>query len=286
MINIAFLTAQNYPELTSDEALLIEALKNYDIWVTPKIWENPNLDLNNYPMTIIRTVWDYHEKFNAFQAFLQANQSINLFNNQKVIQWNINKSYFNDLQNLGLKIPYFKIFTKPFSLIDFMQAHNLTRAILKPCISAGGRNTYLVNKNTAAKYQDNINEILAFCPVIVQEFIPEIQTQGEWSFIYFNRIFSHAILKKTAKQEFKVQERFGGSVKAINPSTKILNTSNEILKKLPYDLLYARIDAIITNSEFYIMELELFEPSLFLAYNEKATDNFCQAIKSRLKEYV
>ncbi len=95
MINIAFLTAQNYPELTSDEALLIEALKNYDIWVTPKIWENPNLDLNNYPMTIIRTVWDYHEKFNAFQAFLQANQSINLFNNQKVIQWNINKSYFN-----------------------------------------------------------------------------------------------------------------------------------------------------------------------------------------------
>jgi hypothetical protein len=59
------------------------------------------------------------------------------------------------------------------------------------------------------------------------------------------------------------------------------------VKKFAPDCLYARVDGIVRNGTFFLMELELIEPLLFLAYahdgEQAAQDRYLTAIKSYLK---
>ncbi len=46
---------------------------------------------------------------------------------------------------------------------------------------------------------------------LVQPFQPEIQTEGEWSLIFIDGEYSHAVLKRPAAGDYRVQNDFGGS---------------------------------------------------------------------------
>jgi hypothetical protein len=44
--------------------------------------------------------------------------------------------------------------------------------------------------------------------------------------------------------------------------------------------LYTRVDGIISNEKFVLMELELIEPVLFLEHSSRAANDFVKAILS------
>ena len=48
--------------------------------------------------------------------------------------------------------------------------------------------------------------------------------------------------------------------------------------------LYARVDGVARGSAFLLMELELIEPNLFLAYGDGAADRFARAILGRIAQ--
>ncbi len=283
MFDVVFLTCDEYPQFTEDEKLLINLLKDYNINVLPQVWDKLTVDLNIFPMVLVRTLWDYHKKIDEFKNFLDQNVDTSLFNDASILRWNMDKSYLKDLNDLAIKIPKFDIFDKLFDPSEYMELNKISKLVLKPTISAGGRNTYLIDEITKGDYDKTIAGILSNSPVIAQEYVADIKSLGEWSFIYFDKVFSHAVIKMPAKDEFKVQERFGGSISGAYPSSNMLYNCQIILDKLPLDLLYARIDAVIVDSVFYLMEVELFEPSLFLQYSDVAAQNFCKAILKRLK---
>src|SRR5207245_9646327 len=101
---------------------------------------------------------------------------------------------------------------------------------------------------------------------LVQQFIPEIETQGEISFIYIDGAYSHAVLKQPAAGDFRVQKEHGGSAELFMPSSALLDQASEIARAVPQlrDSLYCRIDAVARDGRLVLMELEVIEPELFL----------------------
>ena len=61
--------------------------------------------------------------------------------------------------------------------------------VVKPCVSAGGVGLFHIqNKSDAEANQDNFNQQIKDCAYMLQDFIPEIRTKGEWSCFSWRRI--------------------------------------------------------------------------------------------------
>jgi glutathione synthase/RimK-type ligase-like ATP-grasp enzyme len=116
-----------------------------------------------------------------------------------------------------------------------------------------------------------------------QPFLPQI-ADGEISLIYFNKQFSHALLKVPKAGEFRVQEEFGGAIIALKPDEKLLAVGDKIISAVSDDLLYARVDLVPYENDFALMELELIEPALYFRTDVTAVDNFSKALKNVKKK--
>lgn len=113
---------------------------------------------------------------------------------------------------------------------------------------------------------------------IVQPFLTEIERDGEWSFLFFNGKFSHALLKKPKSGNFRVQHSFGGTIHSQVPQTHLLESTQQYVDLFAKDCLYARVDGAVINNEFVLMELELIEPFLFLDTDTNSYNNYHEAL--------
>jgi glutathione synthase/RimK-type ligase-like ATP-grasp enzyme len=114
--------------------------------------------------------------------------------------------------------------------------------------------------------------------LLLQEFIPEIQSLGETSFIFFNKKFSHAVNKKPVEGDFRIQVQFGGKYTLVEPNSNLITQAQKIVNRFADDLLYARVDGIIIDNQLHLMEVECIEPDLYLNLSDGATERFTQAI--------
>ena len=113
--------------------------------------------------------------------------------------------------------------------------------------------------------------------------MPEIVAAGEWSLVYFDGKFSHALIKRAKPGDFRVQSGHGGTVLKTVAPENVLTQALKILKFLPRMPCYARVDGIVRNGAFLLMELELLEPQLFLDVEAQAASRFSEAILNHLR---
>ena len=117
----------------------------------------------------------------------------------------------------------------------------------------------------------------------MQPFLDEIARVGEWSLFFFGGAFSHAALKTPAAGDFRVQAQHGGTHRAVAPSAEMLRAAAAILKALPTETVYARIDGVERDGRFELMEVEVIEPYLFLpGAPEGAVDRYVAAVRERV----
>src|SRR5205085_12062524 len=116
----------------------------------------------------------------------------------------------------------------------------------------------------------------------VQKFIDEIKN-GEWSLLFFNKKYSHSVLKVPKSDDFRVQSEFGGEYIYNEAPERLIEQAQKIVDNVKDELLYARVDGIFMDGQLYLMELELIEPDLFLN-DEKIWDRFAKAILERLND--
>ena len=169
------------------------------------------------------------------------------------------------------------------SAVDRGLIRSWQKIVVKPAISATARNTWLM-EGAALPSDPELARQMQGAPFLVQEFIPEIETRGEISFIYIAGAYSHAVLKRPAAGDFRVQKDFGGSAEPLVPPAHLLEQANEIAAAVArvHDSLYCRIDAVEKDRKLVLMELELIEPELFLGLAEGAAEKFAAAIVKRI----
>ena len=110
-----------------------------------------------------------------------------------------------------------------------------------------------------------------------QPFLPQI-AEGEISLVYFQKKFSHALLKVPKDDDFRVQEEFGGKITSLSPDHKLLEIGDHIMSSVEDDLLYARVDLVPYENSYALMELELIEPSLYFRTSPESVKNFSKAL--------
>ena len=280
---IAFVTYQKVPHLTTDDALAISPLKELDTEVTPAIWNDPNVNWKQFDAVIVRSCWDYHHQPRQFRQWLDRlkAQQIALWNPAEIIRWNMHKKYLQDLAAKGVMIPPTLWIEAESStdLFSLLHENQFEQAVIKPMISATAYQTYRTSPATARDDQPRLDEILRRSGAMIQKFVDEITTTGEWSLIFFAGKFSHAVLKRPQDGDFRVQSDFGGTSHLHTPPAELITQAEEILRLIEAPLLYARVDGVNSDGRFVLIELELIEPQLFLGVDAAAPRRFAEAIQ-------
>ncbi len=285
MKKIAFATSEKHRELTADDRLVIPYLAEKNIQVQPAVWTDESVDWQQFDAIIIRSCWDYHLKYDAFLNWIDQMEAANisLWNSAKLLRWNANKIYLQDLKSCGIPIvPTMWLENlNTINLREVMSDAGWPKAVLKPAVSASAHQTKVITPENAASETGRISAETQTGELwMLQQFMEEIVREGEWSLMFFGNQFSHAVLKKPLKGDFRVQQEFGGETLTKSPPRNLIQGASDVLNAVDADCLYARVDGIEKNGSFVLMELELIEPFLFLETDSLAAKNFAAAIQS------
>ena len=282
----ALLSCQRWPDvLEKERAFATEFPKLFEVEVV--VWDDPSVNWTDYNYLIFRTIWDYFEFPNEFAEWLDVlkKQNIKTLNPLPIIERNQHKFYLRDLQNQGIDIIPTVFLPKNTGLdLSFMKENNWNQAVIKPAVSGGA---YLTQLFSQSDISDIVSEYASFAlenDLLVQPFMSEIQETGELSLLFFQGKFSHAIVKKPKNGDFRVQSQFGGQYHAFEPDAALLATAQNIIDNFGGDLLYARVDGIVKDGQFLLMELELIEPDLYFDYHPDAKNNYFAAVEAMVFE--
>ena len=280
-MKIALLTCQNLPNLNLSDQQLIPTLAKHNIIATAAIWDDKSINWTLFDYLLFRNTWDYYEKENQFNTWLNHIQSLGIktLNAIEIIQKNKHKFYLRDFYNQGITIlpTVFIEKTTTLNLAQIIPSH-WKKAVIKPAFSAGSFQTQLFEVSQIEQINLQYQSIAQEKELLLQEYMPQIVTQGETSFIFFNKQFSHCVNKKPNEGDFRIQVQYGGKYTLIHPSQDLINQAQKIVNTFPDKLLYARVDGIIINNQLHLMEVECIEPDLYFNLSENSQTNFVNAL--------
>jgi glutathione synthase/RimK-type ligase-like ATP-grasp enzyme len=274
---LAIATAAAYPNATPDDAGLIRHLRDLGLDAVFEIWNDDTVDWTAYDAVLIRTIWDYHKHYAAYLAWLDLldRLSVPAVNDTALQRWNSDKRYLLDLAERGVDVVPTQVAARN-ELEDVLISMNGRDVVVKPTVSATAwravRGT-VGDAEFAAAVAD-----LPDGDYLVQPFMPEIADAGEWSLLFFDGIYSHAVIKRPAAGDYRVQDDFGGTTTAEPPSGAVVAAAEKALAAVPVGHAYARVDGVVSNGAFLLMEVELIEPFLFLDTHPGAAEHFASTI--------
>jgi glutathione synthase/RimK-type ligase-like ATP-grasp enzyme len=281
---LALATSTIIPGIDADDAHLAISLQRLAIEPTPCIWNDPAIDWSSFDAVLIRTTWDYFKHYAAFRQWLDR-LTIPAINNQRLLHWNSDKRYLLQLEQLGVDIIPTRIVTAQ-KLGETLAAFADREVVVKPTVSGGAWHTLRGTVGQAA-FDQAVTQLPQDLDYIVQPFVPEIVRDGEWSILFFDGQYSHAVLKRAASGDYRVQGIFGGSTEVIEPGAALIASAQRALDATAAightDQAYARVDGVIVDGRFLLMEVEMIEPFLFLAQRPDAAERFAGNLRRRLE---
>ena len=287
MNTVVFLTMDSLKNFECYDNLLIPPF-NARGWAVEEIsWRMENVNWNDYDAVIVRSTWDYQSDYKKFQEVLKSidDSSAVLFNDLETLKWNMNKIYLQDLQQMCVNIvpTVWEENLNTENLKNYFKYFRSEEIIIKPNISANADNTFLLNKNNYKSFVPILSATFNNLNFMVQPFLKNILSEGEYSLFFFNGKYSHTILKTPKENDFRVQEEHGGIIRAIKSDQKKQKIAEEIISKLSPVPLYARIDLVRTDDDnFALMELELIEPSLYFQMDNGSPLRFVDAFIEKI----
>ncbi|MGB3211286.1 MAG: hypothetical protein WBB19_11320 [Desulforhopalus sp.] len=279
MRQCAFLTMDSLEKFQCYDNLLYEPLRRVGWQVTPVSWRSANVDWNDYEVVLIRSTWDYQDDPQQFLDLLETieRSSARLENSLRLVRWNISKTYLQDLEQKGIRIVP-SLFGNSFNheigcaFFDFFDTREI---VIKPVISANADDTFRLKPDDPCL--DELGKVFSDKEYLVQPFMRDIIEEGEFSLFFFGGRYSHAILKTPKKDDFRVQEEHGGQLRLVQPEPLLLEMAEQTMAALEPLPLYGRVDFVRDDGKFYVMELELIEPSLYFNMDPASTDRFAHA---------
>jgi glutathione synthase/RimK-type ligase-like ATP-grasp enzyme len=284
---LALITWSGLPHGTESERLILPHLAAAGVETEIVDWRSSSHDFSKFDLIVLRSCWDYHLRVSEFIDWLQrVAQATPVLNAVDTVLWNYNKFYLREVEALGVEIAptVFVNGTGRIASSEWHQIRSWKKSVVKPAVSASAHKTWLFESG-AVPDEAELKSKMEGEPFLIQQFIPEIETHGEISFIYIDGAYSHAVLKRPAAGDFRVQKEHGGSAELFHPDSSFLDQANQIAAKVAQvrDSLYCRIDAVARDGKLVLMELELIEPELFSGLAEGAAEKFAEAIARRVK---
>jgi len=284
---IAIITDEEHPGLRPDDLGLDSAFRELGVEAVTVPWGRV-LEPAAFDLALIRSPWDYILRPAAFVDWLAA-LAVPVVNPVDVLRWNVDKRYLLDLrERSAAEIPATVVIgadERPRAadaLLDRLSRgldEPADRAVLKPVVSGGAYLTLVLSRGDSVQWTPV--DVGAY---LVQAFVDEIHTSGEWSLTFFDGVFSHAVRKEAKAGDFRVQEEHGGAVLVETPGAAIVREAQRVLDGVPCTdpLAYARVDLVErAGATPLLMELELIEPELFLRVAPGSVERLARATLAR-----
>jgi glutathione synthase/RimK-type ligase-like ATP-grasp enzyme len=279
---ICFVTCERWPAVSASDRLAQRALEARGAGVEGRAWNRPGADFDGFDAVVLRSNWDYHYDPDGFRDWLARleRSGARIWNPPALVRWNLSKRYLLDLRAAGVPTVPTRVLEDATraGLEAVMAAPGWSTVVVKPEISASAHGTRRVTRETVGETAAALEAGELRRPLLVQPFVAEIRTRGEWSLIFIDGDFTHAVLKRPGPDDFRVQSELGGSARADTPPAEVLACARAALAALPRAPLYARIDGVETQDGFVVMEVEVNEPGLFFNHAPPAADRFAEAL--------
>jgi hypothetical protein len=278
--NIALVTHAGLPQLATDERPLIPALAELGVRAQPAVWTDPDVDWGAFDAALVRSTWDYHLRREEFLQWIdRASRGTRLWNPAPILRWNSHKSYLRDLQERGIPIVPTVWSDGTRSLAQILDDRAWSDAVFKPVISAAAHRTHRVRRNSLDVAEPLYRALCQEQTVLVQPYLSSVERHGEHSLVFLAGEFSHAVDRPAvlaAEKGFPGEEPVAASAAERALGARALDAVGS-------PTLYARVDvAPDAAGALRLMELELVEPTLFLASDPGAVSAFARAIRSHL----
>lgn len=264
-------------------ARLQRALDEVGIHTVPTPWtahvDDPER-LRGFARVLPLLAWGYHfdhaRWLRACATWERA--GLPMANPAEVLAWNSDKRYLARMAERGVDIPP-TTFSDALSQEIVEAAFAATGAdelIAKPAVSGGAWKTRRLRRGDAVDESHGTT-------MLVQPYMPTIETEGETSLLYFGGRLSHAVNKRPVAGEFRIQEEFGGLYALVDPPAQALALAERVLAAADAPLLYARIDMLPdADGRWLLMEAELIEPDFYLGVDPARGAAFARALRDSL----
>lgn len=293
-MRVAIVTCAAYPDLSPSDALYRAALERLDVVVETVPWNGEPLAtraaLRRADAAVLRAPWDYPQHLPAFLRWLAACADIRLLNPPALVRWNADKRYLSDLDRAGVPIPPLRVLPADACMDDLRAALaslETDLAVIKPVWGGSGCGVGLVSSDTLEDGLRHTRMEAPGCPLIVQAFAPEILETGELSLVFVGGTFAHAVRKRPANGEFRVNTRYAPRApERIVPSARVRGGAEAVLRALPVDAppLYARIDGLECAEGFLCLEAEVIDPALFFFLAPESADLMARATVAAMRD--
>ncbi|KAK4695063.1 hypothetical protein P7C71_g2614, partial [Lecanoromycetidae sp. Uapishka_2] len=288
-----------------------------------RCWRDPDVFNESFSIySSVNFLWcnNYHQYPKEFSEFVRnvlvpaqrLNPSLHIFNDPSIVLWNTDKHYLLELAQEGFRVPTSKFVDvgqhTHASLKSIIEEFaNLGPLVLKPAISGSARNTHLIEDPRTLKpddiaFLDRVLTGVTDSDLILQQYQEGISS-GEYSLIFVNGKHTHTILKIPQTGEYRCQGEYGGSTQEIAAvdvpqsardagqkiwdylDNKVTKPENETDVSTGRGLVYMRVDGIMQDEAFILMEIEAIEPHLWLEAEtgKEALEQLCEVfIPSRV----
>ena len=252
------------------------ALSAAGLIVEQRVWTDPG-DLAGHELILPLFAWGYQRDVARWYGLLDRveSEALPMANPVPVLRWNSDKAYLADLTAKGVAVvPTVEVAAlDAAALADARRVLGVEEVVIKPAISGGADGTHRIAADGSIP-DDALGQRR-----LVQPLMPGILTEGEFSLFFFGGRFSHAIVKRPAAGDFRVQEQFGGRETAWEANDAARTLAAMALAAVPVPPVYARVDMVgDAAGRLHVMELELIEPSLFLHHAPDRGAAFAQAV--------
>lgn len=227
-------------------------------------WRAPLGQLRAFDIALLGTPWDYTEAKEEFLARLDELESagVTLANPAEVVRWNADKLYLKELAERGAAtIPTLWPEAPDAAEVEAAFARfGCDRVVVKRRVGAGaiGQECFERGAVPTSWRMDQ--------PAMIQPFLPAIQSEGELSFIFIAGELSHALVKRAAPGDYRIQSLYGGQETALDPAPADREAAQAVMAMLPFERppVYARIDMVrLHGGTLAVIEAELIEPYLY-----------------------
>jgi glutathione synthase/RimK-type ligase-like ATP-grasp enzyme len=284
-MRLAFLTSSEWPTLTADDRLAAEALERDGAEVIPWNWEGsmpPGLDA-----VLVRSPWSYYRVRRKFEAWLADAEKSDFpfWNPLPLIRWNLDKRYLLELDGKGVPVvPTQVLGGSAESALVAIEKSPWDDIVVKPAVSAGAFRTLRLKRGEARAQARLLSDILSEGHLLVQPFVESVASEGELSLVYFNApegpVLSHGLRKRAKTGDFRVQEKFGGSLSLDRGGPEWEQAAIQVLEALAHPWLYARVDLVRFGAKPVLGEVEVFEPELFFRLEPRSPALFSRCVRA------
>jgi glutathione synthase/RimK-type ligase-like ATP-grasp enzyme len=274
MTAIALLIAANVasdaPDRRADADLfdiqldvLRKGFASHGLSIEPVRWVWPGIDWKRFGGVMVNCAWDYQDRHEDFLATLDriAALGVPVFNSPGVVRWNIRKTYLRDFEARGVPI------------IPTLWPEHPVAADIRTAFTEFGTGDVILKRQVGGGARAQVRYTRANMPAegpimdrpgMIQPFVPSIATEGEYSFLFVDGEFSHALVKRAKQGDYRIQEAYGGTSQRIEATPEDERQARAVLEALDEPQLYARVDMVRgADGGLLLMELEVIEPYLF-----------------------